>query len=89
MDTNHTTMVSEPNRWPKWPWLPLKRWNHQTCHYDCALLHADDGTDRAAKVTLYEVNLYAVRTWFPTQEMPVAQVFPDWASFVQSDWLVD
>lgn len=85
--------VVDRGDWPYWPWLPLKRRvGVGMAGLQCAVLHADDGTDPLAPVKVYNVNVHqlaACRCFFPTSVMPVAQEYPSWQAFLESDWEVD
>lgn len=82
---NDHAFMSDPRHWPRWPWLPMKKVSNHG--YQCALLHADACPDQPCK--LYAVNLYEVRTYFPTTEMPVAGEFHNFDDILAQGWKID
>lgn len=71
------------NDWPRWPWLPLKRWVDG--NMETAVLHADEPE---VSPRIHHTNVFAVRTYFPTPEMRTTQ-FANLRAIVDAGWMVD
>jgi len=73
-------------KWPKWPWLPIKR-HTITGGIQCALLHADDYDGETTPV--YLDNLYSdTVSFFPRPDCPVVRYVSLEAMFADG-WMVD
>ena len=86
--SQHTDLdfMSDPGQWPCWPWLPMKKTGPKGDR-ECALLHADDFPDKPA--CLYKVNLYTIRTYFPTPDMEKTREYVDFQAMLDDGWMVD
>ena len=69
--------------WPKWPWLPLKRWVDG--QMETAVLHADEPE---VDPRIHFINVFAIRTYFPTPDMRTEQ-FANLRAIVDAGWMVD
>ena len=78
-------MMSDPSKWPYWPWLPMKRYVAEG--QEMAVLHADAFADQPNP--LYKVNLFAIKTYFPTEEMEKTQVYKNFDAMLVDGWKVD
>jgi hypothetical protein len=78
-------MMADPSKWPCWPWLPMKR--DRAGDRETAVLHADDFPDKPAY--LYKINLFEIRSYFPTPEMEKTQQYDNFAAMLVDGWKVD
>ena len=80
-----TKGIPNHNEWPLWPWLPMKRYSRNTIA-DSGLLHADDYDSTPCK--LYIMNVFMVRSRFPTKDMEVRE-YPSLDALLADGWEVD
>jgi len=78
--------MNSRNDWPRWPWLPMKRIMSDGS-LQCSLLHAD--SDATKPAYLYLVNLFEVRSYFPTSDMPTTREYVDFQAMLDDGWKVD
>lgn len=78
--------MSDPEKWPEWPWLPMKR-RVPGEHPELALLHADCEADKPTP--LYKINLFQLKTWFPTHKMPKTKEYKTFDEMLADGWEVD
>lgn len=72
----HRAMMLDPQRWPRWPWLPIKRRGHNQPGTECAAIYADD-TVEGEPVTVK----------FPRPGQP--KVYTDVDAVLDDGWIVD
>ena len=73
----NVTMMTTPDAWPMWPWLPVKRRNHQGFP-DTAIIAEDNR------------ELFTIRKWDglrPSNE--VLMTYPTAEDAVRDGWVVD
>lgn len=82
-ETYDAQFIAHPDRWPRWPYLPIKR--HTSSGPECCLLVASEHPWS----TVYDANLYAMPA---TQEKFKATAKYKYSSIaeLQADgWIVD
>lgn len=77
--------MREPRAWPRWPWLPMKKYDDSGL--TCAVFHADD-TDPKVQPKIYFVSLFEIKTYFPTPDMR-SQQYESMAAILEDVWMVD
>jgi hypothetical protein len=71
-------MLQSPQEWPKWPWLPIKRYQKENTWPECGLVYADG----AFKVYRYHYGSTVVEVANFTE-------YPSPQAIVADGWIVD
>ena len=84
---DHVAMVRSPDRWPAWPYLPVKRGHLPDA--DLGIVLASETTVLGDHPTVYLINLFALpRTpdeWAAAPKM----TYPSAEAMVADGWVVD
>lgn len=81
-------MMSSPDRWPRWPWLPMKRHVNGHSDLDLGLLHADAFPDQPCKI--YKGNLFEGKLhYFPLADQAFWSEYPNFDAVLADGWIVD
>jgi hypothetical protein len=76
-------MMQEPNRWPKWPVLPVKR-RHDKGGPECGLMIE-------GRPTVYIANMFTLTPGALMPQLETTQSFgyPSYNDLVNDGWIVD
>lgn len=86
-------MISDPTRWPRWPWLPVKRTNSNGLQ--CAVVHADKNgvpypEHNTSEIDVFATNMCEIKNYFPTREMVASATrYPSIDAMLADGWVVD
>jgi hypothetical protein len=85
-----TVMMSSPLKWPRWPYLPIKKWVNYT--WETALLWAGDwksDTELRAKVGVYRAYLFALPSTLEEFKATRKEEYNSIAELQADGWIVD
>ena len=82
---NDLEMMKDPYKWPCWPFLPLKRRNHDLSSKNLGIL-LDDGKKTR---TIYHVYLYALPTTSEGWRTAPQTIYESEEAIRQDGWVVD
>ena len=81
---DHIGMMKNLGAWPRWPWLPLKRYVNGGMP-DLGALHADYAID--CKPRVYFINVFGA-SWFPHPKDEFKE-YDNLEAMIADGWIVD
>ena len=78
---DHLAMMKNPNNWPQWPILPIKRPDKQH-GMECAIMYAE------GKPVIYFVNMWELSKETKWSELP-KKIYESFESLLADGWVVD
>lgn len=79
-------MMMDPDSWPCWPYLPVKRKNYSLKDKNLGLLTADGGKEEK---TIYHVYLFALPKTLQEFLNSPTTVYPNIDELLADGWVVD
>lgn len=79
--TRDLQFIKSIDRWPRWPWLPVK-----TSSFQLGVLHADHVED--GKPRVYHATLFTLDGYFPGPEMKFTE-YETIEDLLNAGWMVD